>query len=119
MRATRLTERDPRWVVNVGASGGRGVGFNCPEADGGCGGRHVIPFDRWKATGDTFETLTLDPSIKCGGACRWHGHIVNGAFTYCADSKSGPEWRACPRCGASIDDHHEDDPRSHACPGSE
>ena len=35
----------------------------------------------WKRTGDTFETLTLTPSILRTGSlceCKWHGYITNG-----------------------------------------
>ena len=35
----------------------------------------------WNRTGDTFETLTLTPSIlrsKEKGGCGWHGWITNG-----------------------------------------
>ena len=99
MRRFKLTELDPHWVTNVGQSGGNGISFECPEADGGCGGRHVIPFDIWTPTtngGATFETLTLTPSIRCSGACQWHGFIKNGKIEFCADSKSGPDWDETP-----------------------
>lgn len=29
-------------------------------------------------TGDTFETLTLSPSVGFGSIGHWHGHIING-----------------------------------------
>lgn len=35
----------------------------------------------WQRTGDTFETLTLTPSILRStnkGGCGWHGFITNG-----------------------------------------
>lgn len=35
----------------------------------------------WEREGDTFETLTLKPSIKRArehGGCGWHGFITNG-----------------------------------------
>lgn len=34
----------------------------------------------WDRTGDTFETLTLTPSILRSdpNGCRWHGYITNG-----------------------------------------
>jgi hypothetical protein len=38
----------------------------------------------WQRTGDTFETLTLTPSIlraRARGGCGWHGFITNGAVT--------------------------------------
>ena len=43
----------------------------------------------WARTGDTFETLTLAPSIWVkGGACKpdgsgWHGFVTNGEITTC------------------------------------
>lgn len=47
-------------------------------------------FDRekpiWKKTGDTFETLTLSPSIHCDEAkhgCGSHGYIENGKWREC------------------------------------
>lgn len=40
-----------------------------PNNDG-----HVL----WARTGDTFETLTLMPSICRTGGCKWHGFITNG-----------------------------------------
>jgi len=38
----------------------------------------------WSRTGDTFETLSLQPSIlsdKAKGGCGWHGYITNGEVT--------------------------------------
>lgn len=32
----------------------------------------------WQRTGETFETLTLTPSILRIGGCGWHGFITNG-----------------------------------------
>lgn len=32
----------------------------------------------WTRTGETFETLTLTPSIQRVDGCRWHGFITNG-----------------------------------------
>lgn len=73
---------------------GVGITFDCPC---GCGTPSYIPFHnpidggppheddqtrpRWTRTGETFENLTLSPSIlrdpKKGG-CGWHGFIRNG-----------------------------------------
>lgn len=36
------------------------------------------PLDYWERTGDTFDTLTLKPSIQRVGGCAWHGFITNG-----------------------------------------
>ena len=32
----------------------------------------------WQRTGDTFETLTLSPSIDASSDGHWHGFITNG-----------------------------------------
>lgn len=50
-----------------------------PPIDGGApidATQHV-----WKRQGDTFETLTLTPSIQRMDGCRWHGHVTNGEIT--------------------------------------
>lgn len=99
----KLVDLNPRWV-GAGGEGiftvdpetgahipskprhGVGVSFNCPC---GCGTDCFIPFgnaldgevwDRkgWHRKGDTFETLTLTPSIQRVGGCGWHGHITDG-----------------------------------------
>lgn len=105
----KLTELNPCWV-SAGGEGvrdkdgnpvpereGIGLGFDCP-----CGcGEHVFvafanPMDgrsphvshppgqrqpTWQRAGETFETLTLTPSIlrnQSKGGCGWHGFITNG-----------------------------------------
>lgn len=92
----RLVDLDPMFLD--GHSGGRagvGIEFSCPC--GKCGIDCYIPFENpldggppydkrpnlphWKRTGDTFETLTLSPSILrsvAKGGCGWHGWIRNG-----------------------------------------
>jgi hypothetical protein len=39
--------------------------------------RNETQWDRWPTT-DTFETLTLTPSIDVSAHGHWHGHIING-----------------------------------------
>lgn len=39
------------------------------------------PRTRWQRTGDTFETLTLSPSIHCVG--HWHGWLKDGVLVSC------------------------------------
>jgi hypothetical protein len=101
----KLIDLDPRWV-GAGGEGirdkdgnpirerhGVGVGFDCPC---GCGTRSFIPFENpldggppvgdvknphWRRSGETFETLTLTPSIQRVGGCGWHGFITNGEVT--------------------------------------
>lgn len=104
-RLTRLSDCDPRWVVTGGSSDRCGVSFACPEGHEGC--RHVIPFTPaldgspaagwqqngavWQRTGDTFETLTLSPSIRNAPredtGCALHIFIRNGQIEFCGDSR--------------------------------
>lgn len=40
----------------------------------------------WQRTGETFETLTLTPSILRSnekGGCGWHGFVTNGEIQTC------------------------------------
>lgn len=38
----------------------------------------VPPGHRWTRSGDTWDALTLTPSIDASKAGCWHGHITNG-----------------------------------------
>jgi hypothetical protein len=98
----RLIDLSPEWVGSGGegvtdtATGlpiprreAVGVSLNCP-----CGCEHdlFVPFANpvdglgpiypgrgWQRTGDTFETLTLTPSIQREYPARcWHGFITDG-----------------------------------------
>lgn len=101
----KLTELNPRWVGAGGegitdedgkpvpARHGVGLSFDCPC---GCDVRCYVafsnPIDRgashknkdeptWNRMGNTFETLTLRPSIMRNeekGGCGWHGYITDG-----------------------------------------
>ena len=76
---------------------GIGVGFDCPcGCDNTCYVDFANPLDGlspkytdsplWNRTGDTFETLTLYPSILRSvekGGCGWHGYIRNGQVESC------------------------------------
>ncbi len=106
----KLTELNPRWIV----SGDRRVGltFDCPHcfsipdiqdtdiAKIGVyfknpigGGLPIETKYLWNRKGDTFETMTLSPSVnasKAGqpletitirGKGHWHGWITNGEIT--------------------------------------
>jgi hypothetical protein len=96
----RLTDLDPRFL----GSGGEGVTINgqpAPERTGvgvdldcpcGCGRRLFVAFrnpldggppihpaaSQWQREGDSFEALTLSPSIRRRDGCGWHGYIRNG-----------------------------------------
>lgn len=109
----KLTDLNPKWLGTGGegvfhrdaATGelvpaprreGVGVHFDCPcgrPEEGDHSGVFVYvdppldggaPVDRaWKRTGDTFETLTLRPSIQRIGGCGWHGFVTNGEVSTC------------------------------------
>lgn len=76
---------------------GCGVIFDCPHcvaAGKPVGEREIlsVPFANpidggpamstrkvlWQRTGDTFENLTLAPSVDASGFGHWHGFIING-----------------------------------------
>jgi hypothetical protein len=70
----RLTELQPRW----GTDGTRRwLSFLCP-----CCRRQrlSVPLGDggWRASGDTFEAMTLTPSVDASKEGHWHGHITNG-----------------------------------------
>lgn len=42
---------------------------------------HAVPCQRnhaWQFTGDTFENLSITPSIDASASGHWHGYITNG-----------------------------------------
>ena len=91
----RLVDLNPRWsAAGVDTHRhGMGITFDCPH----CRKRrlHVafdVPLDRgepfnvagekqWHREGDTFDTLTLTPSIDASASGHWHGFITNGEAT--------------------------------------
>jgi hypothetical protein len=36
---------------------------------------------RWQRSGETFETLSISPSIDASGIGHWHGFITNGEIS--------------------------------------
>lgn len=124
-RKHRLVDCEPHWVQYTGKDGPvDAVYFDCPEGHDDC--RNVIPFTpaldgtprtreeqrnhaQWQRTGDTFETLTLSPSIArrpqhasreaavAAGClpehvddsllCALHIFIKDGVIEFCGDSK--------------------------------
>jgi hypothetical protein len=101
----KLVELNPRWVGH----GGEGVtqhgqpvprrervaiSFDCPC---GRGERVCVEFSNpvdgggptrsdghtWHRDGDTFETLSLTPSLQRMDECRWHGYLTRGELIPC------------------------------------
>ncbi len=83
----RLIELDPHWIAEEGRQG-QGIHFECPHCretrigvyfknpiDGGTPAKDRL---LWQRAGDTFETLTLTPSIDASKFGHWHGHVTNG-----------------------------------------
>lgn len=102
----RLVDLNPYWVGSGGEgvsdSAGNpvprreGVAIICDCPCGKCGRRLCVPFRNplesgpaapsgWTRSGDTFEDLTLDPSIKRTdpAGCMWHGFLRAGVFISC------------------------------------
>lgn len=100
----KLTDLNPQWIGSGGegvtdsngnpvpAREGVGMIFDCPC---GCGVQCYVGFanpldggpaidqrPRWNRVGDSFDTLTLKPSIhRIGDSCGWHGFITDGKVT--------------------------------------
>lgn len=115
-RRTTLAECAPRWVRYDGREPGAEFGpanalqFECPEAetadhigcvqtipvalqlDGTPNPRQAAGRVTWNRDGDDLSTVTLTPSIRCSGACRWHGFVTCGRIEFCGDSQAGPDW---------------------------
>lgn len=101
----RLVDANPSFVDTSATNTkdpnrkGIGVAFDCPIHED-C--RLYVPFAQpldggpqfdvkgWRRSGETFETLTLSPSVRMLGGedgCRWHGFIRNGGFENCGDAR--------------------------------
>jgi hypothetical protein len=96
----RLRDLDPRWTCDTYGRHGQGISFECPihrehrlavafanPIDGG--GKMDGPKYWWVRMGETFDDLTLGPSIDASAnkegheiktPC-WHGFIRNGEVT--------------------------------------
>lgn len=94
-----LAALDPRWVT-VDSGQRVGVSFACPACVGRDDSPHegrvfvyvdppldpgpASPSPSWQRTGDTFDTLTVTPSIRVrvdDVGEHWHGFITNGQVT--------------------------------------
>lgn len=101
----KLVDLNPKFFKAHGHPdrSGLGITFDCPCLDPKCawGGTIAIHFANpidgksqlswsgesrpnetfWQRTGETFETLSLSPSIHCVG--HWHGWLRNGVLESC------------------------------------
>ena len=88
-----LIDLDPEWHRNPGLTNRVGIWFRCPVCTGAHAGHsllvtwaeNTIHKIHWDKTGDTFETLTLSPSINCkhsDDGCQFHGFVKNGLVTW-------------------------------------
>jgi hypothetical protein len=86
----RLAELEPRWWADAGRHG-QGMHFLCPVCkkeriavafanpiDGGA----IAPNCRayWSRSGETFDAITLEPSVDASEAGHWHGFIKDGTI---------------------------------------
>ena len=97
-----LTDLDPRWLSSGPSRRGMGVSFRCPH----CTTRLAVWFENpldggpsidrmthrgplWKRSGDSFDTITLTPSIDARErdpdtrevtVVHWRGFISNGVM---------------------------------------
>lgn len=91
-----LVDLDPHWLFQGDGRRGQGVTFLCPCCVGTDrerrvgvafknpldGGTPLVDFGPlWQREGETFETLTLSPSIDISASGHWHGFIRAGVVT--------------------------------------
>lgn len=87
----RLADADPRWYSEGNGRRGQGINFLCPNPgheqcyigcpfenpiDGGPPIEPVYNGNYWQRTGESFDTLSLTPSLDVPG--HWHGFITGG-----------------------------------------
>lgn len=94
----RLVELDPSWISTGNGRRGMGVIFLCPHCRDeyvGCWFRNPLdggppyaeprhdgsPEPLWAREGETFDTLTLTPSIDVSHRGHWHGFVTGGVVT--------------------------------------
>lgn len=103
----KLTDLDPRWAIDAdlvigGVSRhyegrhGMAISFECPCCLGTdrrtrLGVWFANPVDGlpptdnasnlWRRSGESFDDLTLTPSVDASKHGHWHGHITNGEVT--------------------------------------
>lgn len=85
----KLTELEPRWWSTQSGRHGQGINFLCPRCreeyigvafknpvDGGSPAPNCKYY--WIRIGDSFESLTLQPSIDATIYGHWHGEVRGG-----------------------------------------
>jgi hypothetical protein len=91
----KLTDLDPGWWTAEEGRTGMGLTFLCPHCrtqylgvwfanpiDGGPpAAPELSPKPRWTRTGNTFENLTLSPSVDASQSGHWHGFIRDGEIS--------------------------------------
>lgn len=86
-----LAELKPRWT-GLGTDI-TGMSFLCPHClqtrlHVAFRGTNIKPAaNQWTRTGDTWETLTLDPSADFSNSGHWHGTIIHGRLV---DAQNSP-----------------------------
>lgn len=93
----RLVDLNPRWIKTTDGEVW-GISYDCPCGLLDCenGGRQVVPTKSdftgkptgsdsatrgWDLSGDSFENITLSPSIHQVG--HWHGFLRSGVLESC------------------------------------
>lgn len=94
----KLVDLNPKWITTHEKGEIYGISYDCPcdPPYNDCGGRQIVPVKTswdsrpvcadslargWDLTGDSFETVTLSPSIHQVG--HWHGYLRNGVVESC------------------------------------
>jgi len=89
-----LTDSAPRFYDSNGRKGA-GILFTCPCGE--CGETVAVdfinPLDgsdpviddnvQWVRAGNTFDDMSLNPSLDKATTCEWNGYLINGEFIKC------------------------------------
>lgn len=78
----KLTELNPRWALDadIWVCGSLRLGiFFANPVDGKSATDDAD--NKWTRSGESFNDLTLTPSVDCSVSGHWHGSITNGEVT--------------------------------------
>lgn len=91
MDAVQLDSLRPRWLDSLPDRKRVGMSFDCPHcASSDEPYRLFVTFDKpldggptiegrhWSRSGDSFQTLTLSPSVDASAQGHWHGFVIDG-----------------------------------------